>query len=206
MNPSRVFLLIVAGCCFFSSRPLLGQAAGVPFDVSKQYSAQMVITTQDGRVMNSKVYNDNGKVRSEVSMPGMTMVSIIRPDLKKMYTVVESQKMVMETSYDPSVHPIPGATPDNDAKYELVGPETVDGVACTKYKVTTKDGKVVFFWIDPSKKALVKTMPEDGSVTIVWKNFVAGPQDASLFEPPAGYKTMQMPSGVGMPGGGAPGQ
>jgi hypothetical protein len=37
----------------------------------------------------------------------------------------------------------------------------------------------------------------DGSLTVKWTNFTAGPQDASLFEVPAGYQVMSMP---GMPG------
>jgi hypothetical protein len=35
-------------------------------------------------------------------------------------------------------------------------------------------------------------------VTILWKNYKAGPQDAALFEPPADYKVMTMPA---LPGG-----
>jgi len=200
MNPTRVFFLIMAGCCFLSLRPLVAQATGVPFDVSKQYSAEMVITTKDGQTLTQKINSDNGKIRSEGGMSGMTMVSIVRPDLKKMYTVMDAQKMVMEMAYDPATHPMPGATTADDGKFEVVGPETVEGVSCTKYKMTGKDGKVVFFWVDTDKKALVKMVPEDGSVTIVWKNFVTGPQAASLFEPPTGYKVMQMPTGAGMPG------
>jgi len=205
MNPTRVFFLIVAGCCFLSSRPLAAQAVGTPFEVSPQYSAEMVITSKEGGEMHTKVYNDNGKIRSEVNTSGMTIVSIIRPDTKKMYTVMDAQKMVMELPYDPAAHPIPGASADPEAKYEPVGTETVEGVACTKYKMTTKDGKVIYYWVDTSKKMPVKMAPEDGSAVIVWKNVVAGPQAASLFEPPSNYKVMQMPAGGGMPGGGMPG-
>jgi hypothetical protein len=35
-------------------------------------------------------------------------------------------------------------------------------------------------------------------VTMLWKNYKAGPQDPALFEPPADYKVMTMPA---MPGG-----
>jgi hypothetical protein len=105
--------------------------------------------------------------------------------------------------YDPAQHPVPGSA-DSVSKFEVVGPDTAEGVACTKYKVTGKDGKVFYFWIDTGKKAFVKMVSEDGSITIVWKSFVAGPQDASLFEPPAGYQVMQMPTAPHMPG--APGQ
>jgi len=84
-------------------------------------------------------------------------------------------------------------------KFEVVGPDTVEGVACTKYKVTSKDGKVFFYWIDTAAKAPVKMTADDGSVTIVWKNYKSGPQDASLFEPPADYQMVSMPSMPGAP-------
>jgi hypothetical protein len=204
MNPSRVFLLIVAGCSLLSLCPLAAQVAGTPFEVNQQYSAEMIITTKEGQAMTQKVYADNGKMRSEASAPGMKMITIIRPDQKKMYHIMDTQKIVMEIPFDPATHPVPGAVSANDGKFEVVGAETVEGVACTKYKMTTKDGTVAFFWVDTAKKVMVKMVPEDGSVTIVWKNFVSGPQDAALFEPPTGYQVMQMPSGGGMPG--APGQ
>jgi hypothetical protein len=40
----------------------------------------------------------------------------------------------------------------------------------------------------------------DGSLTVKWKNFVAGPQDAALFDPPAGYQIVDMPDMPGLPG------
>jgi outer membrane lipoprotein-sorting protein len=201
MKPLRAFLFIVAGAGLLSSHPLPAQATGVPFEMSKQYSAEMVATTKDGRDMAQKIYSDDGKVRSEMNSSGMQMVMIVRPDLKKVYNVMVAQKMAMEMNYDPTRFPVPGTT-DSGAKYELVGPDTVDGVSCTKYKMTAKDGKVFDFWIDTDKKAPVKMVAEDGAITMVWKNFVAGPQDSSLFEVPSGYQVMKMPTGAGMPGGG----
>jgi len=190
---------MVAGCCVLQSKPLAAQATGAPFDVSQQYSAEMVLTPKEGQAMTQKINSDNGKVRSEVHMSGMDMISIIRPDLKKVYTVMVEQKMVMEMPFDPTKYAVP-ANFQKEGNFELIGPDTAEGVACIKYKMTSKDGKVAFFWIDPAKKALVKMMPEDGSMTVVWKNFVAGPQAAALFEPPADYKVMSMPSVPHMPG------
>jgi len=199
MNRTHLFLVIAAGCCLLQAKPLAAQAPGAPFDVSQQYSAEMVLTPREGQAMTQKINSDNGKIRSEMNMSGMEMISIVRPDLKKVYTVMVAQKMVMEIPYDPSKYPVPTTT-QGDAKFEVIGPDTVEGVACTKYKMTAKDGKVAFFWVDTSKKALVKMEAADGSVTAVWKNFVAGPQPASLFEPPADYKVMNMPSMPHMPG------
>src|SRR5271156_5534367 len=82
-------------------------------------------------------------------------------------------------------------------KSELVGPDTVNGVATMKYKMTSPDNKVYWFWVDPVAKVPVKMAADDGSVTVVWKDYKPGPQDASLFEPPADYQVMQMPSAAG---------
>ena len=193
MNPSHLVFAIVAGCCLLCSAPLPDQDA--PLDWGKPFSADMVITTDKGQNITQKIYNDSGKVRTEMSMQGMQMVSIVRPDQQKVYSVMVAQKMVMVMPYDPEKYKkMMVASSGPQGKFELVGPDTVEGVVCTKYKVTSdKDNKVFFFWTD-SGKAPVKMAAEDGSVTILWKNYQAGPQDPALFEPPADYQIMQMPA------------
>jgi len=163
----------------------------------------MAITTDKGQNIMQKMYSDNGKVRMELSMQGMQMVMIVRPDLQKVYSVMVAQKMVMEMPYDAEKYKkMMVASSGPQGKIEVVGPDTVEGVVCTKYKVTSeKNNKVFLFWVDVANKAPVKMMAEDNSVTMVWKNYKAGPQDAALFDPPADYKVMTMPA---MPGG-APG-
>ncbi len=148
--------------------------------------------------MTNKIYTDNGKVRTEVNANGMNMVMIMRPDLQKMYSVLVAQKMVMEMPFNPEKHKKElAAASQPEGKFETVGPETIDGVACTKYKVTASDGKVMFYWIADETKAPVKMASEDGSFSMLWKNYQAGPQAASLFEPPADYTKMAVPGGMG---------
>jgi len=201
MNSRRLFLLVVGGClgCFSFLR---ADNATPPFELAKQYSADMVITSSAGQAITSKIYTDSGKIRTEMSTSGMQVVSIIRPDQQKMYSVMVAQKMVMEMPYDPEkMKKQMAAASGPEGKFELVGPDPVDGVACTKYKVTTGDGKVMFYWIDTAQKAPVKMAAEDGSFSMLWKNYKAGPQDAALFEPPADYQKMTMPSIPSAPGG-----
>jgi hypothetical protein len=137
----------------------------------------------------------------------MNMESIALLDEKKMYMVMEQQKMVMEIPLnDTKTRQLQAATGGGNAKFDVVGPDTVDGTPCTKYKMTAgNDPKVFFWWISTATNTPVKMAAEDGSLTVLWKNYKAGPQDPSLFQPPAGYQVMQMPAGAGMPGGGAPG-
>jgi hypothetical protein len=140
---------------------------------------------------------------------GMSVIAILLSDQKKMYSVMPAQKMVMEMALDPQrAKQYQNATGDG-ATFDTVGPDTVDGAACTKYKMTSKDGKVFYWWINAATKAPVKMAADDGSFTLAWKNYKAGPQDPALFVPPADYQVIQMPTGMsapgGAPGGGAPG-
>ena len=199
MNPYRIASLLVVSCCLLSFKPLSAQDTTSPFGGNKQFSADMNVTTAKGQNITQKVYTDSGKVRMEINMQGMQAVTIVRPDQNKVYTVLVGEKMVMEAPYNAEKYKkLMVATSGPDGTVEVVGPDTVDGVACTKYKITSKDGKVSFFWNDASTKAPVKLAADDGSYTILWTNYKAGPQDPSLFEPPAGYQTIPMPSG--MPG------
>jgi hypothetical protein len=203
MTPLRLVLAIVAGCCFLRPAPLPADAAVPPFAMEKHYSADLAITIKNGMNIQSKTFIDDDKMRSDVTMNGMAMSIIVRKDQKKTYQIMDAQKMVMESDFNPDK--FPGGTAASfgpEGKFELIGQEAVDGVACTKYKVTSaKTKQVFFFWLETARKIPVEMAAADGSLTVKWKNFVPGPQAAALFEPPAGYQVMDMPDGLGMPGG-----
>jgi hypothetical protein len=206
MNLTRLVLFIVAGCCLVPNPFARAQApAAAPFTPDKQYSAEQVISA-NGMTMTTKVFVDNGKVRSETNANGMNVVAIMRPDQKKMYSIMPVQKMVMEMPLnDTQVKKMAAATGSGDAKFTLVGPDTVDGAVCMKYKMTLPDdSKGMFWWVNAATKTPVKAAAEDGTFTMTWKNYKVGPQDAALFEPPADYQVMQMPATMA-PGGGPPG-
>ena len=205
MNLTRLALLVVAGCCLVLN-PLRAQTPP-PWTPDKQFSADQVITTKDGMTIQSKIYVDSGKIRTDIDAHGMSMSSIILPEEKKMYTVMQQQKMVMEMPLsEAKAKQAAAAAGGGGAKFELVGPDTVDGTATTKYKMTTDNStKVFFWWINPATHSPVKMAADDGAVTVAWKNYKTGAQDPSLFQPPTGYQVMQMPAGMGMPGGGGGG-
>lgn len=207
MKPHRLVLALVAGCCLLRPAPLSAQGTAPPFVMDKQYSADLTITTKGGAAMQAKTYLDGDKMRSEMAMNGMDMATIVRKDKLKVYQIMVSQKMVMEMDFDPGK--FKGGTAASfgpEGKFEAVGPETVDGVACTKYKVTSDATRQVFyFWLDLARKVPVQMAAVDGSFTVKWKNYKTGPQDASLFEVPAGYQVMPMPAMPGPGGGPGPG-
>jgi outer membrane lipoprotein-sorting protein len=114
-----------------------------------------------------------------------------------MYEVMSAQKMVMVMPYDAAKERALAMT-YTSGKFELVGPDTVDGQACTKYKETIAN-QVFFMWMDATKKFPIKATSEDGSISVSFTNFQEGPQDPALFEPPSGYQVTQMPSIPGAP-------
>ncbi|HUB67308.1 MAG TPA: DUF4412 domain-containing protein [Candidatus Methylacidiphilales bacterium] len=170
----------------------------------KQFSSDEVVTTKEGRTVTMKTYVDNGKIRTETSMNGMVMTSIVRTDQQKMYSVLASQKMVMVLPLDPEkIKQMLPPGSGGDAQVEKVGSEPVDSIATDKYKITNSDGKVLFLWVDAARQCPVKMASQDGAFTMTWKNFQTGPQDAALFEPPADYRMINMPQpAVAPPPGG----
>jgi len=172
--------------------------------MDKHYSAELAITTKAGMAIKSKTYVDGDKMRSDANLNGLVMSVIVRKDKQKIYQVMDAQKMIMEMNYDPNKFPGNSAASFGpEGKFDLIGPDAVDGVACTKYKVTSdKQKQVFYFWFDTVGKIPVEMAAVDGSLVVKWKNFVAGPQDPSLFEPPTGYQTVSMSSPGGLPGAG----
>jgi hypothetical protein len=205
MHLTRLALLPVAGFCLGLGQMLHAQtpapAAPPPWTPDKQFSSDEVVSLKNGMTVTGKAYMDNGKIRTEMNMNGMDMVAIIRPDEKKIYTVMPAQKMVMEMPLDPAKMKQVTLLASDDAKYDFVGPDVVNGTPSLKYKMTT-DGKIFYWWVNAATKAPIKIASEDGSFSTTFTNYKAGPQDASLFEPPAGFQVMQMPAGA-LPGGGA---
>ncbi len=193
---ARLSLLLLAAAAL-AHPPLRAQTAPPPFTFDKAYSADQVFTGQNGMMITSKIYSDGGRLRSEMQAQGMNIVALILPDQHKAYSLMPDEKMALVMPYDAEKYQkFMVGTSGFDGRIEPLAPETVEGVACEKYKVTA-GGKFFFLWVDPAKKQPVKLAAPDGSFTLFWRNYQAGPQPASLFEIPPGYQVMDMPAGMG---------
>ena len=84
------FLFLLLGFALVCRLPAIADGAETPFTMAKSYSAEMEITTA-GTTMKDKVFADDGKMRTEMDAQGMQMVSIIRPDEQKIYSVMPAQ-------------------------------------------------------------------------------------------------------------------
>lgn len=184
-----------------------GQApnSGAPFALDKPASADLTITMKKGTTIQAKVYLETDKLRADLTTNGMQVTTIIRKDQQKIYELLAGQKMAMEMPYDANKFKNYSAVDSafaSGGNFTLIGPDTIDGIACLKYKVTSDKTKQVFyFWMDAAKKVPVELDSDSGSLKVKWRNYQAGPQDASLFEVPAGYQMMEMPEMPGAEGG-----
>jgi len=145
----------------------------------KAYSVEME-TIAGGMTTKSKLSVDGDKMRTDMDANGMQMSTITRQDKKMTYSLMHANKMVMENAITDA--PAPAATTPEPV-WEKVGSATINGQACTEYKMKTGNDVTTFF-INGDKLPVRMT---NANVTIDYKNFKADKPDASLFEVPAGY-------------------
>ena len=150
-----------------------------------QYSADEV-TGSGKNLRTSKVYVWDDKMRTEVTMGPLQVVTIVRLDEKIVYVMLPVQKLFVEK---PLVEEdgLLARVSDKNTKRELVGTETVQAQPCDKYKVAVKD-RVFYFWVNKSTQTPVQILSTDNLTRIEWKNVQVGPQPADLFKPPMDYQ------------------
>ena len=167
------------------------------------FSADFSTTTKNGTKMGGKWYFAMPKMRIDMtSMPQSAgrspfggNVSVIMDSTAQTTTMLMPQMQMymemhgggpMESQGMRNLRGLgTGACPQG-ATCTKVGSETVNGRSCDKYEVTDKNGKSTL-WIDQKLNFPVRVLGADGSQTD-FTNIKEGPQDASLFKVPAGYK------------------
>jgi len=184
---------------------LLLACTGGAWAADRDFSAT-IVTESEGNVTTSKICTSGMKSRMEVLGKKDNAIVIGRRDKNVSWMVMPAQHMYMEMPFRQDT-----ATrlnePDAKVDKKLVGSDKVDGHPCKKYHVTTTIDKKKdsgYSWeASDLGNMMVKYQTEDGKMTTTWKDIkFGGGSDDSLYEVPAGYKKMNMPS---MPGqGGAP--
>lgn len=188
MNKILLSLVLVVACLTTQSL----RADEIPLKWPSEFSVEMV-THASGQEIATKMFKGKDKTRMESNVQGMESVTIVRMDLKKMYMLMPAQKMVMEMPMNDSMVP-DMAIPKGDVKWEKLGSETVNGMACDKYKVTaTYEGKtsdMIYFLDSKGYPARTEITTQGQTVTVDYKNWSNGEPDAALFEVPADYNKM----------------
>ena len=205
MNKSRMFLMAAA-----ITMAATAQAAS-PSLPQVEYSADTMMETAEISMKGHVNYTPTRERREMVTgSGGDKMILITRHDKKIAWTLMPAEKMYMEMSLAQAS----AQAKDDISKYKIeqtvVGPEKVNGVNTTKSKIimTGPKGEKMggFMWmtkenivvkmdaiaIDKKDKMRFKTELTDLKV---------GKQDPKLFEVPAGYEKMGMPSFGSLMGG-----
>lgn len=166
--------------------------------VTQELSATIVTKSKD-QTMSMKIYMKPNKFRTDNETAGTS--TIVRKDLKKVWTIMTAQKTYMEIEGMNDNKQMAEEKVKGEVSRKEVGSETVNGHPTTKYEVTTKiDDKVmqVYQWWATDINFPVKMAAVDGSWSMEYRDINIGSQPDSLFEVPSGYKKMTIP---GMPAG-----
>ncbi len=181
-----------------------GNAAAA--DPAVEYSADVSLETEDGTIQY-RTHRAPGKDRMEMSL-GESQTIIRRDDKQVTWMLMPSEQIYLEMPAGG------GDAPASDRDYKMlertaVGEETLDGLRTTKSKVVMADAKgnkFAGFWWDTPEGITVKmdAISVEGNakkrVKMVLSNLKVERQDPALFEIPAGFQKMTMPSFPGMPG------
>jgi hypothetical protein len=172
---------------------LLGALRAFAADSLPDATAEQALFSQGKQVSTAKVYLSGGRVRSETTIGGQTMTTIMDRGAKKMWVLMPApvgcvEQPLGERSADPL-----GVMP-KDATEELVGTETIDGHPTQKYKLSaTLGGKTIehYQWRATDLGGFpIRTAAVDGRYEQRFTNIELKTPDANLFAPPAGCKPM----------------
>jgi hypothetical protein len=170
-----------------------GNAGGIPG--MRPFSADEVTVTGKQRKA-AKVYASETAMRMDgEDNKGKKVTTIMRFDRKVMWSLVPDQKMYIElpwTNQSEWAAMAQGA----QVQKELLGAESVGSYACEKVRIRVTLEGHEYTSIQWEAKELdgfvVKAQDEKGHWSREYSNVRLGPQDASLFEIPAGYQKMSL--------------
>jgi hypothetical protein len=198
------FLLFVTVSCllpFGTALRASAQGTGNPFaGTPTRYSVDVVTSQKAGRTFTMRVYVDGNRRRTEQDTDNGRLVLILRGDLNLMYTIIVSRKAYRVRPLDPSL--LKSLDAYELAKGMLISPEkigteTVLGQTCDKYRFSsapvkaqgnqeTESATTGVIWI--SQSTHLPVMSQTADATTEWENLDVGPQDSSLFSPPADFQ------------------
>ena len=137
----------------------MASAQELPFlKPTESYSGIRIIEAPmpDGTVgtFKQRVYWTPDKVRTETAIPGASDVNITRLDLGVTWIIPPGSDMCIEISMDQaesfSMAPGTEAYEPEDMGFKLLGQETIDGMAVSKYEVISVDEtgeNRALFWV-----------------------------------------------------------
>jgi hypothetical protein len=159
---------------------------------AQDFSAD-IISSANGQVFYGKIFTSGGKVRMEAQ----GAINIVRPDKKLVWVIMPEQRMYMEMPLDVKNMLVGSTKVANEQTRELVAKDNIDGKEVSKYKVVYDSGnkkETLYMWVLEESDIPIKTLSEDGSWSIEYKNVKIGNVSADLFSMPSGYEKLSMGS------------
>ena len=192
-------------------------AAAAGLGNPKQFVVEMTMSSEmgesAGHSINAIYYVGKNRMRMDMTMDGMpgggSHISLFDGDQVTMYMLIPQMRKYMKTvgiagdledegpafvfgSPDDDEHP---CRSDPNVSCEKIGADTFLGRPVDKYRVAdVEDGNPVesIIWFDRELLFPIKIESDEGNMEAT--SIEIGPQPAELFEIPAGYSEMQMPS------------
>jgi hypothetical protein len=159
-----------------------------------------LISKAGGQEIPGKVFVKGANVRNEIQAMGQTGIHITRPDKKLTYIILPQQKAYAEMPITANLQKNMMTMSEKDkANLKKIGEETISGLVCDKYETTlSHQGKPLNFaiWIARDLGVPVKMISENGTFGMEYKDIKKGEVADSLFEPPPGYRKVEMPFGM----------
>lgn len=200
---------IVLGCLL--SLPVAAQMgpAIAPFSADMQISSGPA--SHATHEITGKLYFTRGHVRMDMQGgPHGQAIMITNVATQTTDMLMPAQHMYMEFNANQGMMRRPGMAPsikpysdpsnpcanEPDRTGKKVGVEQVNGRTCDHWQITNKKGEVSNVWVDQKLHFPIKSVSPDSTWELT--NINEGPQDASLFEVPPGYRKMDL---GGMTGG-----
>lgn len=187
----------------------LAVPAAYAFQGPQPFSSDFSTTSSNGNMhMSGKFYFSLPNLRMDLTDTGQhqnagpfggKMSMIVDGGNKTAYMLMTDHQMYMEFPADsnsPMAQRMPKLQDFNGDPCSVstqgqtckkLGTETVNGRTCDKWEVTEKSGDKETLWIDQKLHFPIKTQTASG-MTTEFTNIKEGPQDASLFKVPPGYR------------------
>jgi hypothetical protein len=156
------------------------------------FSAEL-LDIQSGQTRTGPFHYQDKSIRFEVGGPGQALVLIVDGATGTTRLLNPAEKAYHETAPgEPlSLFANPFAFYAQYARAKEIrteGTELVDGIPCKKQVVFTSDQIFVIGWVAEGYDVPLKVHVPLGDHTVELRNIKPGPQDATLFAVPAGYR------------------
>ncbi len=202
---SRIAATVTAACLAVAAVVAAPSAArAVPWPTAAAaYSAESTIQVGEMRI-GGRVWHDHGRERREMNVQGVSQIVIMRPDRNTAYMIMPQMNSGFEMDFGAAGLPSPEQML-NGLQPVPEGRETVEGLDTTRYRVSgnAADGSTVEGQVWVTEDGIVmrfegtaRHQDQTQTVRMSLQNVVRGPQEASLFEPPAGINMMRMDSNM----------